>query len=55
MDDFGTGYSNFYNMASISYDLIKIDKSLIWQAFDEKNRKSMTVLLSIINLVHSIF
>ncbi len=54
MDDFGTGYSNFYNMASISYDLIKIDKSLIWQAFDEKNRKSMTVLLSIINLVHSI-
>lgn len=54
MDDFGTGYSNLYNMASISYDLIKIDKSLIWQAFDGKNRKSMTVLLSIINMIHSI-
>lgn len=54
MDDFGTGYSNFYNMSSISYDLIKIDKSIVWQAFDSKNRKSMTVLLSIINMIHAI-
>ncbi|SKA59747.1 EAL domain, c-di-GMP-specific phosphodiesterase class I (or its enzymatically inactive variant) [Succinivibrio dextrinosolvens DSM 3072] len=54
MDDFGTGYSNFSNMSSINYDLVKIDKSMIWQAFDGKNRKSMTVLISIINMIHSI-
>jgi len=54
MDDFGTGYSNFSNMASISYDLVKIDKSIIWDAFDLNNHKSMTVLLSIINLIHSV-
>ncbi len=54
MDDFGTGYSNFSSMASINYDLVKIDKSMIWDAFKGNNQKSMTVLLSIVNMIHSI-
>ena len=37
MDDFGTGYSNLSQMARIEYELIKIDKSLLWPCFDKNN------------------
>ena len=37
MDDFGTGYSNLSQMAKTDYELIKIDKSLLWPCFDNKN------------------
>ena len=37
MDDFGTGYSNLSQMARIDYELIKIDKSLLWPCFDKNN------------------
>jgi len=37
MDDFGTGYSNLSQMAKIDYELIKIDKSLLWPCFDKNN------------------
>ena len=33
MDDFGTGYSNLAQMTNVNYDLIKLDKSLIWPGF----------------------
>lgn len=36
MDDFGTGYSNLAKMAEVSYDLIKIDKSLVWYCYSEQ-------------------
>ena len=35
MDDFGTGYSNLAQMAKVHFELIKLDKSLIWPCFDE--------------------
>ncbi len=34
MDDFGTGYSNLSQIAKIPFELIKLDKSLIWPCFD---------------------
>lgn len=56
MDDFGTGYSNLSKMAEMNYDLIKIDKSLIWPCFDENvdNEKPITLLENVIVMLHSL-
>ncbi|MBP3741817.1 MAG: EAL domain-containing protein [Treponema sp.] len=47
MDDFGTGYSNLSQMAKTDYELIKIDKSLLWPCFDNKNpvQKNAKIIL----------
>lgn len=37
LDDFGTGYSNIANVADLPFDVVKIDKSLIWDSM--KNRR----------------
>jgi EAL domain-containing protein (putative c-di-GMP-specific phosphodiesterase class I) len=34
MDDFGTGYSNMSSMFSLDFDIVKIDKSILWGAFE---------------------
>lgn len=39
MDDFGTGYSNLAQMIDIQYELIKLDKSLIWCCYPEQRKK----------------
>ena len=39
MDDFGTGYSNLAQMVDIQYELIKLDKSLIWCCYPEQRKK----------------
>jgi len=39
MDDFGTGYSNLAQMADIQYEIIKLDKSLIWCCYPEQRKK----------------
>ena len=37
LDDFGTGYSNITYVLTIPFQVVKVDKSLIWQAMkDEK-------------------
>ena len=53
MDDFGTGYSNISQMAQVKYDLIKLDKSLLWPCFgEEEPEKARMILESIVELVH---
>ncbi|MCR4790960.1 MAG: bifunctional diguanylate cyclase/phosphodiesterase [Treponemataceae bacterium] len=56
MDDFGTGYSNLSQMAKIEYELVKLDKSLLWPCFDsnltEAERKSSKIVLE--NMVNMI-
>lgn len=54
MDDFGTGYSNLAKMADTHFELIKLDKSLIWPAFSEDSEKAMTILKSCITMIHSL-
>lgn len=57
MDDFGTGYSNLAQMNEIRYDLVKLDKSLIWPAFEEDEGKAgqaEKLLSSVIRLLHHI-
>lgn len=53
MDDFGTGYSNISQIAQVKYDLIKLDKSLLWPCFgEEEPEKARMILESIVHLVH---
>ncbi len=54
MDDFGTGYSNLAQMSEVNYDLIKIDKSLIWPCFEENGEKANIILDNIVNMISAL-
>lgn len=45
MDDFGTGYSNLAKIAQSNFDMIKLDKSLIWPCFDEATEEEARIIL----------
>lgn len=54
MDDFGTGYSNLSQIAKTDFELIKIDKSLLWPIFKQGNKdteKSKILLESMIKMI----
>ncbi len=40
MDDFGTGYSNLSRIAKADFEMIKIDKSLLWPCFKDDGTDS---------------
>lgn len=50
IDDYGTGYSNMTALFSLGADVIKIDKSVLWNA--EKSALGMTLLKTSIDMVH---
>jgi EAL domain-containing protein (putative c-di-GMP-specific phosphodiesterase class I) len=54
MDDFGTGYSNLSQMAKIDYELIKIDKSLLWPCFDKNNPVQANAKIILDNMISMI-
>ena len=54
MDDFGTGYSNLAQMADTEFDLIKLDKSLLWAGFEENGDKARCILNGCIDLIQSL-
>lgn len=54
MDDFGTGYSNLSQMANTGFDIIKLDKSLIWPCFDGNDEKPRTILDSCIAMINGL-
>ena len=51
MDDFGTGYSNLSQMAKVHFELVKLDKSLIWPCFDENAEEPSIILNSCIDMI----
>lgn len=51
MDDFGTGYSNLSQMAKVRFELVKLDKSLIWPAFGENPEEPLVILNSCIAMI----
>lgn len=59
LDDFGTGYSNLSKVADSSFDLIKLDKSLIWPCFDESagvgsSYKARVILCNVISMIRQL-
>lgn len=51
MDDFGTGYSNLSVMTNVAYDLVKLDKSLIWPCFVDNSKKAYVILENVIQML----
>ena len=37
LDDYGTGYSNYSYMFSLPFSIVKVDKSILWNAMDNNN------------------
>ena len=55
MDDFGTGYSNLSKMAQSDFDLIKLDKSLLWPCFGSDYSTAARVILDAnIRMIHEL-
>ena len=49
MDDFGTGYSNVSSLFAMDFDIIKIDKSILWGA--EKSDYGLIILSNNVNML----
>ena len=49
MDDYGTGYSNMDGMFALDFDVVKIDKSILWSAMSDK--KGRVILENSINMI----
>ena len=52
MDDYGTGYSNMHSLLTLNFDVVKIDKSVLWDA--EKSETGKAVLETSVNLLNSV-
>ena len=52
LDDYGTGYSNLVRVLEYPVDVIKLDKSIVWSAF--QNRDSFVTLKNLISMFHDV-
>lgn len=50
LDDYGTGYSNIEAVTEYPLELIKLDKSIVWSAFE--NEHAMVTMKSLIHMFH---
>ncbi len=49
LDDYGTGYANLARLMHLPFSTVKLDKSLLWDAFtNEKNQIILTVTVDMI-------
>ena len=52
VDDFGSGFSNLSRLASVPVDVVKLDRSMIWDAMS--NQRLAIIMKSAIALAHSL-
>ena len=52
LDDYGTGYASVTNLYEHPFDIIKIDKSLLWGAMEDTN--ALAVLENVVGMCHSL-
>ena len=52
MDDYGTGYSNVGAIFSLDFDVVKIDKSILWNALRDK--AGMTILSGSVRMIQDL-
>lgn len=52
LDDYGTGYSNISYLSSLPVEIVKIDKSILWNAM--KDEHSRIILLHTLKMVHDL-
>lgn len=53
MDDYGTGFSNLIQLSEIPFDIAKLDKSIVWGYFDDKD-KIKVVLKSTVDMFNEL-
>lgn len=49
LDDYGTGYSNMSYMVDLPFDLVKLDKSIVWASFEKE--KALIAMVSTIAMI----
>lgn len=49
LDDYGTGYSTITYMMTLPFQIVKIDKSILWSSFE--NERAMIALCASINMI----
>lgn len=49
MDDYGTGYSNLSHMYDTDFDIIKLDKSILWNSY--KSKKADIILQNTVKMI----
>ena len=49
MDDYGTGYSNYSTIYGLDFNIIKLDKSILWNA--EKTETAKIILESTVDML----
>lgn len=49
LDDYGTGYSNMSYMVELPFDLVKLDKSIVWASFEKE--KALIAMVSTIAMI----
>ena len=52
LDDYGTGYSNLVRVLECPVDIIKLDKSIVWSAF--QNKDNFVTLRNLISMFHDV-
>ncbi|MCR4588022.1 MAG: EAL domain-containing protein [Lachnospiraceae bacterium] len=52
LDDYGSGVSNLTSLIEMNYSIIKIDRSLLWNA--DNNPEGEMILSNIINMIHGL-
>lgn len=52
LDDYGSGYSNISYIINLPFHLVKMDKSIVWSAFDSE--KAGTVLESSVSMIRKL-
>lgn len=52
LDDYGTGYSNISNIIEYPFHIIKLDKSIVWNAFEYD--KALQVLIHTIKMIKAL-
>lgn len=52
LDDYGTGYSNLVRVLEYPVDIVKLDKSIVWSAFHD--RDNFVTLKNLISMFHDV-
>ena len=52
LDDYGTGYSNLVRVLEYPVDIIKLDKTIVWSAFHD--RDNFITLKNLISMFHDV-
>ncbi|MCQ4882416.1 EAL domain-containing protein, partial [Alistipes onderdonkii] len=46
LDDFGTGYSNLSTLLELPFDVVKLDKSILWSVTEDERLVEFFALLA---------